>query len=175
MSNKMKPFDDSKELEMCHLLMEYIQEGVTLKDLQGISDDAMEGIYAHAYQFYQQGKLDEAEKFFSLLCMYDLSNADFFIGLGAVNQLKKRYQKACDIYALAYILAEDNLSPMFYSGQCYLATGSVVRALRCFQLVIENSDVQTLIKKSQIYVDTIMKNRPDILKTPENHSETEVK
>lgn len=147
------------EAEMCSMLMEYIQQGVLLKDLQGIPDDTMEDIYAHAHHFYYQGRLDEAENYFSLLCMYDLKNPDYFIGLGAVNQLKKKYQKACDIYSLAYILSEEDYSPVFYSGQCQLLMGDIIKALQFFEIVIKKCPNQDLVKKARVYTETIKKNR----------------
>ncbi|KOC91606.1 type III secretion system translocator chaperone SicA [Winslowiella iniecta] len=147
------------EAEMCSMLMEYVQQGVLLKDLQGIPDDTMEDIYAHAHHFYYQGRLDEAEHYFSLLCMYDLNNPDYFIGLGAVNQLQKKYQKACDLYSLAYIFSKDDYSPVFYSGQCQLLMGDVIKALQCFEVVIEKCLNEDLVKKARVYFETIKKNR----------------
>ncbi|MCU5773758.1 type III secretion system translocator chaperone SicA [Erwiniaceae bacterium BAC15a-03b] len=147
------------EAEMCSMLLEYVQQGVLLKDLQGIPDDTMEDIYAHAHHFYYQGRLDEAEHYFSLLCMYDLKNPDYFIGLGAVNQLKKKYQKACDLYSLAYILAKEDYSPIFYGGQCQLLMGDVIKALQLFEVVIKKCPDQELVKKARVYFETIKKNR----------------
>lgn len=162
--------DDNKpvtEEEVVGMLMQYAAEGVSLKDIQGISEEAMEGMYAHAYHFYRQGKLDEAERYFSMLCMYDLNNPDFFTGLAAVHQLRGNYQKACDIYALAYIMADNDLAPMFYSGQCQLMQGNALKALQCFRLVIKESTDLKLKKKSRVYVDTILKNRPELQKSAE--------
>jgi type III secretion low calcium response chaperone LcrH/SycD len=147
------------EAEMSSLLMEYLQHGVAYKDIQGISDDTMEELYAHAYHFYRQGKLDQAEEFFKLLCMYDLNNPDYFIGLGAVSQLKKKYQRACDLYSLAYVLGDNNLKPVLYSGQCQLFVGDIPKALRCFELVVEESTDDKLIRKAQVYIDTIKTKR----------------
>lgn len=69
-------------------ILTVMNTGATLKDIYEIDENVIENIYAHAYEFYQQGRLDEAEKFFKFLCMYDLKNADYFIGLGVVYQLK---------------------------------------------------------------------------------------
>lgn len=143
------------------MLTAVLDEGVMLKDIHGISEEMMEQMYAHAHHFYQQGRLDEAESFFSFLCMYDLKNADYFIGLGAVNQLKKDYQKACDLYALAYVIGKDNFNPVYYSGQCQLLMGDFIKALQCFELVCQRSVDEILIKKSQVYIQTIRNNRKE--------------
>lgn len=45
--------------EVCQALM----DGATYKDIHGIPQNTMDGVYAYAYKFYQQGKLKEAETF----------------------------------------------------------------------------------------------------------------
>lgn len=37
--------------------------GATLAELHGITPDTLEGVYAYAYNFYEKGRLDEAELF----------------------------------------------------------------------------------------------------------------
>lgn len=135
-----------------------MEHGATLKELYSIPDDTMENIYAHAYQYYQDGRLDEAENMFNFLCMYDLKNPDYYIGLGAVNQLKKNYLKACDFYALAYVMADNNFNPVFYSGQCQLLMGNIIKALQCFDIVVKRCTDQTLITRAKAYMETIRKN-----------------
>lgn len=157
--------ETAHEAEMCAMLMEYVQQGIRLKDVQGIPDETMEDIYAHAHHFYYQGRLDEAEHYFSLLCMYDLHNPDYFVGLGAVNQLKKKYQKACDLYSLAYLLKREDISPVFYSGQCYLLMGDIMKALKLFTLVMEKYPEKELGKKAKVYLETIKRNKNIPVKT----------
>lgn len=149
-----------KEAEL--IMTATMEHGATLKEIHGVTDDTMENIYAHAYQYYKEGRLDEAENFFSFLCMYDLKNPDYFIGLGAVNQLRKKYAKACDFYALAYVMAENNFNPVFFSGQCQLLMGNVVKALQCFDIICQRCSDPTLVTKAQVYIKTIRQNRTDI-------------
>ncbi|CAK8743609.1 hypothetical protein SODG_006745 [Sodalis praecaptivus] len=63
-------------------------------------------------------QLENAAVFFRFLCIYDCHNPDYYIGLGAVYQLQKQYQKAVDIYAVAFSMAKQDYRPVFYSGQC---------------------------------------------------------
>ncbi|KVD78019.1 chaperone protein SicA [Burkholderia sp. ABCPW 14] len=141
------------ELErMTSALLEAVQNGATLKDLQGVPQDLMDGIYAFAYRFYQQGKLDDAEVFFRFLCIYDFYNTEYALGLAAVCQLKKNYQKAIDLYALAFSLSENDYRPMFHTGQCHLMMGKAALARRCFNVVIERSNDDCLRKKAASYL-----------------------
>ncbi len=142
-----------KEMEKMILLV--MRSGVTLKEIHDISDGAMENIYAHAYQFYQDGKLNEAERFFKFLCMYDLKNPDYFIGLGAVYQLQKNYLKACDIYALAYVLKDNDFLPVFFSGQCQLLLGNISKSLQCFDIVQRRCPSPALVARAAAYSESI--------------------
>lgn len=63
MSNKEKQSIDMDEL--LNDVTSALMSGATYKDIHGISQEMMDGIYAYAYEFYQQGKLKEAETFFA--------------------------------------------------------------------------------------------------------------
>ena len=75
---------DEVEEKNLEVILDAVNQGVTLKEIHGISDEQMEGLYGLAYQFYNQGRLDEAEKFFKFLCIYDFYSVDFLMGLAAV-------------------------------------------------------------------------------------------
>ena len=70
--------------EVTRLILEGLREGATLSDLKGVSRDTLEGVYAVAHRYYQNGQLEEAEAFFRFLCLYDFYNADYALGMGAV-------------------------------------------------------------------------------------------
>jgi len=146
------------------------EHGATLKEIHGISDVAMENIYAHAYHFYNEGRLDEAEKFFRFLCLYDLRNPDYFIGLGAVQQLKKNYERACEFYSLAYLIAEDNFNPLYYIGQCQLLLGNYVKALQSFKILVERCTDEKLVAKAKIYMENIRNKKDKNEDAPEKNS-----
>lgn len=137
------------------MVWEAISEGATLKDIQGIPQELMEGLYAHAYEFYNKGRLDEAEAFFRFLSIYDFYNPDYIMGLAAVCQLKKQFQKACDLYAVAFSLSKNDYRPVFFTGQCQLYMRKAAKAKQCFELVCEKSSDETLCAKSQIYLDSL--------------------
>lgn len=117
-------------------LFSAIKKGATLKDLHGIPQATMQGIYAYAYKFYRQGELDKAESFFRFLCMYDFSCAEYHLGLGAVYQLKGEYGRAIEYYGVARSLASQDYRSVLHpvSVICVWATllrlASVLRASR---------------------------------------------
>ncbi|KVT54019.1 hypothetical protein WK55_22050 [Burkholderia ubonensis] len=155
MTQKARDFDTVELEQTASSIMEAIQSGATIKDIQGVSQDVMDGIYAYAYRFYQQGRLSDAEVFFRFLCIYDFYNVDYAMGLAAVFQLKRNYAKAIDLYALAFALAKDDYRPMFHVGQCHLMMGKAALARRSFDEVVAHTQDEQLKVKAQAYLEGI--------------------
>ncbi|WP_425594624.1 type III secretion system translocator chaperone SicA [Providencia rettgeri] len=132
-----------------------LMDGATYKDIHGIPQSTMDGIYSYAYEFYQQGKLKEAETFFRFLSIYDFYNTDYVMGLAAVYQLTKRYEKATELYALAFVLAKNDYRPLFHAGQCNLMMKKMSAAIHCFESVVKSSVDIDLQNKSQAYLKTL--------------------
>ena len=149
------PDNDSDIEKLFNSVLEGIQAGATFKDMYGVSGDTMEAIYSHAYEFYQQGRLDEAESLFRLLCVYDFYNVDYALGLGAVFQLKKRYDKALDVYAMAYTISGGDARAMFYAGQCNLLLRRLGKARRCFESLLEGSANERMRSQALAYLRTM--------------------
>lgn len=137
------------------LLMEVMRTGVSKKQIHAIPENLMEGFYTCAYDYYTQGKLDLAEQFFKFLFMYDLHNADYAFGLGSVYQLKKQYQRALDIYAVAFALGKTDYRAMFEAGQCNMQLRYIGRAKKCFEIVVEHEQDMQLVEKAKLYLETI--------------------
>ncbi|EXU76555.1 type III secretion system translocator chaperone SicA [Erwinia mallotivora] len=136
-------------------LLEAIQNGATLKDLHGVSQETMHDVYRLAYDFYNHGKLNDAESLFRFLCIYDFYNPEYAMGLAAVYQLKKNYNKAIDFYALAYSLSEEDYRPVFYAGQCNLMLRRSVQAKKCFETVIGKCKDPTINTKAEAYLSAL--------------------
>lgn len=149
-----------------------LMDGATYKDIHGIPQSTMDGIYSYAYEFYQQGKLKEAEVFFRFLSIYDFYNTDYVMGLAAVYQLTKRYEKATELYALAFVLAKDDYRPLFHAGQCNLIMKKSSAAIHCFESVLASSTDEDLQKKSQTYLNAL-KNNVKQIETEISDSEIE--
>ncbi|MFS2197651.1 type III secretion system translocator chaperone SicA [Pseudomonas sp. Pseusp3] len=153
---------NNKEDEQVALeVVDAVLAGAPLKDVQGISDEQMNSLYAFAHQFYEQGRLDDAEKFFHFLCIYDFYNSHYWMGLAAVHQLKQNHQKAIDLYAIAFAQGKNDWRPMFYTGQCHLALGKVGKARLCFEHVLEQASEDDLRKQAQVYLDTLSQIEKD--------------
>jgi type III secretion system low calcium response chaperone LcrH/SycD len=147
----MERTDTINDDKIADMLLGCLNEQATLKDIHNIPDDMMNSLYAYAYQFYQQGKLDNAETFFQFLCMYDFYNTDYFMGLAAVYQLKKQYQKAADLYAVVFAMNGNDYRSVFHAGQCQLMMKEMLKARRCFELVCDQSHDVELVQRAEAY------------------------
>ncbi len=156
--NQPEDAAESAAQKRADIILEALLGGATLQDIQQVPPEFMEGMYAHAYDFYQKGRLKEAETLFRFLFMYDFYNAEYALGLGAVFQLKKDHLKAIDIYALAFNLKPTDYRPVFYAGECNLMIGRVGNAKKCFELVAENSDDAGLAERARVYGDAIKRS-----------------
>ncbi|MFP2429041.1 tetratricopeptide repeat protein [Enterobacter ludwigii] len=145
--NMQQRSEVEKKLELAASL------GVSLGEMHGISKSTLEGIYAYAYDFYDKGRLDDAEVFFKFLCIYDFENADYIRGYAAVNQLKKEYQRAYDLYWISFNFDKSNdYTVVLFMGQCQLCLKNKEGARECFQLIMNNSDDETLKEKANAYL-----------------------
>lgn len=155
------------DAETTRLILEGLRGGATLADLKGVSGDTLEGVYALAYRYYQNGQLDEAEAFFRFLCLYDFYNADYPLGMGAVLQLKKAYEKAIGMYAVAQALDLQDDRPMFHVGQCHLALGRLAAARSCFESVAGRAQGTELGQRAAAYLDAIGRSEAEGAAEPE--------
>ncbi|EDY5736427.1 CesD/SycD/LcrH family type III secretion system chaperone [Salmonella enterica] len=141
--------------------------GINLAEIHGMSKSTLEGIYAYAYEFYEKGRLDDAEVFFKFLCIYDFQNPDYIRGYAAVNQLKKEYQYAYDLYWICFNIDKSNdYTVVLFMGQCQLSLKNPENARMCFQLIVDNSDDDTLKGKASAYLD-ILQHKDTVI---EEHS-----
>ncbi|WP_281350033.1 type III secretion system translocator chaperone SicA [Pandoraea anhela] len=146
---------DTDEGRVTSAIWNAVIAGASLKDIHGIPNETMDGLYAHAYDFYSNGQLTQAEAFFRFLCIYDFYNPEYIVGLAAVCQLKEEYQKAIDLYAMAFAVGKNDYRPVFYAGQCQMMMRNRPMARECFELVCESSCDADLRTKAKAYLDAI--------------------
>jgi type III secretion system low calcium response chaperone LcrH/SycD len=157
--------DKQPDEQMALDIVDAVLGGSALKDVQGISDEHMASLYAFAFQFYEQGRLDDAQKFFHFLCIYDFNNSHYWMGLAAVHHLKEDHQKAIDLYAIAFAQGRNDYRPMLHTGQCHLVLGKIGKARLCFECVLEHATQKDLREQAQVYLDTLSQIEQESLET----------
>jgi type III secretion system low calcium response chaperone LcrH/SycD len=109
---------------------------ITLQELEGISDQEMETIYALGYNFFTYGKYDAAKDIFVGLTAYAPYTAHYWRALGAVNQQLKDYAEAISAYDMAVANDENDVVSYVYRGESHILSGNIEIGLQDLDTVI---------------------------------------
>lgn len=118
---------------------ELLQKGQVPKDLLGINDAMMEGIYGQAYRLYNTGKYRDAMQLFRLLIMLNASEAKYTMGLAACFHMLKDFRSAVETYAICGMLDPSNPIPHFHASDCYIQMGDMLAALISLEMAVKRS------------------------------------
>lgn len=127
------------EDELGELMLNFMKNGKTLKDLKGLTTDNMEAIYGVAYSAYNAGNLEQALKVFQFLCYFDHLEHKYWMGLAATRQMLKDFSGAVDAYSYAGILNIHDPRAPFQAANCHIALGNRDAAISGLTATIEFS------------------------------------
>ncbi|AUI86204.1 CesD/SycD/LcrH family type III secretion system chaperone [Vibrio azureus] len=144
-------------------LITFFEEGGTLKMLHDVSSETIEYIYSLAYNFFQSGKISQAEQIFQLLSMLDHYQARFFIGLGAAQQELGKYLEAINAYSVAALVDTQDPRPAFHAAECYLKLEQLTEAESGFygakEMSADKPDYADLHQKAGIMLEAVKKRK----------------
>lgn len=115
---------DINNKEMIHKIASYIVDemkskpGMSVQQAIGISDEALEEIYALAYNFYNQGKYQEAGVLFEFLSGVSPKTYKFLLGLGSCHYQMEAYEDAFAGFLLALMVECTDPLPGYYAVEC---------------------------------------------------------
>lgn len=110
---------------------------ITLQELEGISDEEMETIYALGYNFFTYGKYDAAKDIFTGLTAYAPYTAHYWRALGAVNQQMKDYGEGIAAYDMAIANDPNDVVSYVYRGECQILSGNAGAGMEDLKKVLE--------------------------------------
>jgi len=114
--------------------LDVLAAGGGLKDLRGLSGEHLEAVYAIGFNLYNQGKYAEAEPFFQFACLYDNTQAHYWLALGNCRLMLTKYEAAIDAFGFAYLFDSDNAWPLIQAATCHLALGDRANAKDALEL-----------------------------------------
>jgi type III secretion system low calcium response chaperone LcrH/SycD len=106
----------------------HFREGGTLGDLAGITDEQFEALYAAAYRLYGTEQFEDAAKLFAYLGMTDPYDRRYTLGLGACQQMLKKWDEAIAAYTLCIALDVADPVPAFHMAECVAGKGDLADA-----------------------------------------------
>ena len=92
-------------------------------------------------------KLFQDGKVFSFLVMFDHLEPKYWLAAGAVQQVKKNFEKAKAAYVQAAMLDIHGPKPQYYVAECYLALGQKDDALASLETLLEYCNGQDEVTK----------------------------
>ena len=95
----------------------------TMRELKGITKAEMEAVYSVGFNMYRTGRYDDAEKIFRFLVLFDHPEPKYWMGVGAIQQVRKDYNGALASYGYASFLDLQNPKPQLHAAECFLALG----------------------------------------------------
>ncbi len=100
----------------------------------GLSGPALDTLHSFAYEFYKNGKYEQAASFYQVLATLDMINFDYWMGLGASQMMAREYQEALAAFSIAASLDAEQPAPHFHAAECYQAMGDTTEALRVLEV-----------------------------------------
>ena len=129
--------DAELDKDLKDLAKKLFQDGATLGEVKGITRRELNAVYQMGLGFYNTGRFDDAEKVFTFLVMFDHLEPKYWLAAGAVQQVKRNFEKAKGAYTQAVLLDIHNPKPQDYAAECYLALGQRENALATLDTLLE--------------------------------------
>ena len=131
------PFSTPEEWN--NFYQKFGENGRTFQDLTSLTPQSMEVIYMVAFNHYNAGKYEDAERIFQLLSVLNHFDKRFWTGLGASREMQKKYDEALKAYTyLAVLELRDPLPPLL-AAKCYMAMGKAKDAEGALHACIFNA------------------------------------
>lgn len=115
------------------------EAGLMPKDLLGLSDNVVEGIYGQAYRLYNAGKYHEACQLFRLLLMLNSTVSKYSLGLAACFHMLKEYKSAAATYGICAVVDSDSPVPYFHASDCYMHLRDPASALAALEIAVKRA------------------------------------
>lgn len=115
------PFQTAEEWQ--DFYQKFGANGRTFRDFTQLTPESMEAIYMIAYNQYNGGKYEDAERIFQLLSFLDHFDERYWLGLGAARERLKKYEDAIKAFTFLNVLNLDNPQPALLIAKCHMAQG----------------------------------------------------
>lgn len=127
-----------------------------LMDILGISKEKMDVLYAIAYNLYKNRKFEKAQNIFSVLCICDPLNVDYWTGQANTLKNQQAYDLAIPGYHTLIKLRPSNLTYYLDLAECFLHLQQKEGAKNCLEallLIADNPDLRKETPNAQVIIE----------------------
>ncbi|MGA2933771.1 MAG: tetratricopeptide repeat protein [Methanomicrobiales archaeon] len=139
------------------MVNDYYNRLMALLDLEDLSDEDLETLYALGYNFFTYGKYQAAKDIFVRLTAIAPYTAFYWRALGAVNQQMKNYAEAIAAYNMAIANDEADIVSYVYRGESQILSGNIEAALKDFEKVLKiganDSQTEPWVKRAHLLIN----------------------
>jgi type III secretion system low calcium response chaperone LcrH/SycD len=139
-ASKQKGLVFENEEEVKDFLVKFGRNGRTFRDCTALTPENMEAFYFVAYNQYNAGQFEEAEKVFRLLAVLDHFQVKYWKGLAASLENQRKYKDAVRAWGFLALLDMQDPEPPFMAARCFLAVGQTEEAKSGLQIAIANTE-----------------------------------
>lgn len=127
-----------------------------MRDIQGLSDDEIESMYALGFSQFQAGRFEEAEKIFAFVCTMEHRERKYWMALGAARFNRQQYETAVMAYSMAAIMAPGDPEPPLQAADSLMKLGDAERARSALELAIENAGAEPAHAKIRAKAEALL-------------------
>ena len=157
------PDDILARLEQPETLRSFIEEGKSLQEIIGYTDELMEQLYKAAYEVFQEGRYKDAQDGFLFLTTLNPYVYAYWLGLAMSYQLMEEYEQAILAYECASSVESETPLPYYYLAGCHLYLNEYDEAQESLDLLKEKCrnrpEYKELMEKAQKAEMTIQKRK----------------
>lgn len=147
--------------EYTEIAEKVMKKGANPKEMLGINDQMIEGMYGQAYRLYNTGKYKDACDLFRLLIMLNPTEQKYALGMAASYHMMKEYGEAAHLYTVCAMLDPTSPVPHYHASDCYLQLGDKISALITLEMAIKRSEgrpeFQQLQDRASLTVESLRK------------------
>ncbi|MGM0439567.1 MAG: SycD/LcrH family type III secretion system chaperone [Chlamydiota bacterium] len=127
--------EDPREIEKMVRVVLYkiLEEGQDTKDVMGITENFLEGFYAMACSYYNNGKYEKALTAFTILQAIEVGSFRSRFGIASSLHQLERYDEAPEYYFAAGLADPNNPLPFLHVCDCYLKKDDIPSAALALQ------------------------------------------
>ncbi len=137
------------------------RKGASPKDILGLTDAMVEGIYGQAYRLYNTGKYRDASALFRMLIMINATEPKYTMGLAACYHLMKEYKNAADAYTILSMIDPHNPVSFYHASDCYIKLNDAVSAIAALEMAIKRAgtkqEYHTLKDRATMTLESLKK------------------
>jgi len=146
--------------QMLEQYREQLQQGYTLGELRGITDEGYAALYKIAHDLCNQGDFHHALPIALQLTLHKPSDNRYTFITGACLQQLSHFEPAAVVYAMTLDVDPDHTAASYRLAECLIALGKLQEAIPFLNKTIELSygdfDKRKLMELAQRKLDTLL-------------------